>query len=90
MRAVVGHFILYDKEHDEQSDCVHLPFGPASILRIARNMVPDSCGLYQEQMTVTSASVSMVILAAAKFDKLGSLLKTVNTLSATAMFSSRH
>ena len=41
-------------------------------------------------MTVTVASVSIVILAAAKFDMPSSSLKTVKTLSATAMFISRH
>ena len=85
--AVVGRLILYAKEY---GDCFHLPIGPASILINAGIMVLIPFVLYQKQMTVTSASVSIVILAEAKFDELGSSLKTVNTVSATAMFSSRH
>ena len=85
--AVVGRLILFAKEY---GDCFHLPIGPASILINAGIMVLIPFVLYQKQMTVTSASVSMVILAEAKFDMLRSSLKTVNTLSATAMSSNRH
>ena len=85
-----GGLTVYPRCEVTQLEFYHLPCGPASILRNAGAGELCSWPLYQKQMTVTGASVSIVILAAAKFDMPGLSLKTVNTLSATAMFISRH